>query len=236
MCKECGCTPKRETLNILEDIMKYNQLQAQHNRKRFEKYEILAINLMSAPGAGKTTLLEKTIDFLSGKYSLGVIEGDLETERDAERIRKKGIPVFQITTGSACHLDASLIHKAMHQLPLDKIELLFIENLGNLVCPANYDLGTHLNVTLLSVPEGEDKPEKYPLIFKVSDLILITKIDLLPYLDFNLEKVGESIKKINPKAKVMALSAKTEEGFKDWIKFLEEAYKNYKQSLVHKEL
>lgn len=257
MCKDCGCgiphkllehhekhehhkhhehhhersSESKKTLEVLEDILKYNQFMARHNREHFEEHGVYAINLMSAPGAGKTTLLEKTIDFLSSKYRLGVIEGDLETEKDAERIRKKGIPVYQITTGSACHLDANLVHKAMHKLPLDEINILFVENIGNLVCPANYDLGTHLNVTLLSVPEGEDKPEKYPLIFKVSEVVIITKIDLLPFFDFNLERVVEQIKHINPRARVIALSAKTEEGFNDWISFLEETYQNYRQNL-----
>ncbi|WP_022855733.1 hydrogenase nickel incorporation protein HypB [Thermodesulfobacterium thermophilum] len=259
MCKECGCglvnhpsegsekhhehhhehhhephhghTHSKETLQLLEDIMKYNEFQARHNREHFEEYGIYAINLMSAPGSGKTTLLEKTVELLSGKLRIGVIEGDLETERDAERIRKKGVPVYQITTGSACHLDASLIHKAMHKLPMDQIDLLFVENIGNLVCPASYDLGTHLNVTLLSVPEGEDKPEKYPLIFKVSQLVVITKIDLLPYFDFDLEKVKSQIQKINPKAQIIALSAKTGEGFDLWVKFLEDSYTQYKKFL-----
>jgi len=226
-----GPTPSKETLQLLEDIMKYNEFQARHNREHFEEYGIYAINLMSAPGSGKTTLLEKTIEALSGRLRIGVIEGDLETERDAERIRKKGVPVYQITTGSACHLDASLVHKAMHKLPMDQVDLLFVENIGNLVCPASYDLGTHLNVTLLSVPEGEDKPEKYPLIFKVSSLVLITKIDLIPYFDFDLEKVKSQIQKINPKTQVIALSAKTGEGFDLWIKFLEETYQQYKESL-----
>ncbi|QER42635.1 hydrogenase nickel incorporation protein HypB [Thermodesulfobacterium sp. TA1] len=226
-----GPTPSKETLQLLEDIMKYNEFQARHNREHFEEYGIYAINLMSAPGSGKTTLLEKTIEALSGRLRIGVIEGDLETERDAERIRKKGVPVYQITTGSACHLDASLVHKAMHKLPMDQVDLLFVENIGNLVCPASYDLGTHLNVTLLSVPEGEDKPEKYPLIFKVSQLVIITKVDLLPYFDFDLEKVKSQIQKINPKTQVIALSAKTGEGFDLWIKFLEETYQQYKESL-----
>lgn len=259
MCKDCGCSvnevktdqyekshqsthehqvekslENKRTLEVLEDIMKYNQFMARHNREHFEEHGIYAINLMSAPGAGKTTLLEKTIEMLSEKYKLGVIEGDLETEKDAERIRKKGVPVYQITTGSACHLDAKLVHKAMHKLPLDDIEILFVENIGNLVCPANYDLGTHLNVTLLSVPEGDDKPEKYPLIFKVSDVVVITKIDLLPYFDFNLDKVKEDIKKINPRAKVINLSAKTGENFDEWISFLEAVYITYKRSLEQK--
>ncbi len=235
MCKECGCgimdDSDKKAVEVFEDILKYNKFQARHNKEHFEEHKIYAINLMSAPGSGKTTLLEKTLDGLKDKYRIGVIEGDLETERDAERIRQKGIPVYQITTGSACHLDAALVHKAMHHLPLDQIEILFVENIGNLVCPSNYELGTHLNVTLLSVPEGEDKPEKYPLIFKVSDLVLITKIDLLPYFDFNLDKVKEDIKKINPKSYIIALSAKTGEGFEDWLNFIENKFNEYRQKL-----
>ncbi len=232
MCKECGCglqeEASKEVVEVFENILKHNEEYAKHNREHFEKHGIFAINLMSAPGAGKTTLLEKTLDALKDNFKIGVIEGDLETERDAERIRKKGIPVYQITTGSACHLDAALVHKAMHHLPLEEIDILFVENIGNLVCPANYDLGTHLNVTLLSVPEGEDKPEKYPLIFKSSELVLITKIDLLPYFDFDLNKVKEEIKRINPKTQVISLSAKTGEGFEEWINFIKEKAKNQK--------
>ncbi len=235
MCEECGCgitgESDRKIIEIFEDILKYNRFQAIHNREHLEEHRIYAINLMSAPGSGKTTLLEKTLENLNHKYRIGVIEGDLETERDAERIRKKGIPVYQITTGTACHLNATLIHKAIHHLPLNEIDILFVENIGNLVCPANYELGTHLNVTLLSVPEGEDKPEKYPLIFKVSDVVIITKIDLLPYFDFNLEKVKEGIQKVNPKTQFIALSAKTGEGFEDWIIFLEKKFKEYRDRL-----
>ena len=235
MCIECGCgitdASNKEAVEVLENILKYNQALAEHNRHHFEEHKIYTINLMSAPGSGKTTLLEKTLEVLKDKYHLGVIEGDLETERDAERIRKKGIPVYQITTGSACHLDAALIDKALHHLPLDEIDILFVENIGNLVCPANYDLGTHLNVTLLSVPEGEDKPEKYPLIFKSSDLVIITKIDLLPYFDFDLEKVKEQIKKINPQTNIIALSSKTGEGFEKWIEFIEKKFEEYRKKL-----
>lgn len=232
MCKECGCglidVTNKKILKIFENILKHNQLQAQYNREHLERHKVYAINLMSAPGSGKTTLLEKTIDILKNKYQIGVIEGDLETQKDAERIKNKGIPVYQITTGSACHLDANLVHKGMHYLPIEKLDILFIENIGNLVCPANYDLGTHLNVTILSVPEGDDKPEKYPLIFKSSDLVIINKIDLLPYFDFNLEKVKNEIKKINPKTQVIILSSKTGEGFKNWISFIEEKIKSYR--------
>ncbi len=235
MCKECGCgitnISDKKAVEVFEDILKYNKFQAKHNREHFEKHKIYAINLMSAPGSGKTTLLEKTLDLLKEKYRIGVIEGDLETERDAERIRQKGIPVYQITTGSACHLDAALVHKAMHHLPLNQIEILFVENIGNLVCPSNYELGTHLNVTLLSVPEGEDKPEKYPLIFKVSDVVIITKVDLLSYFNFNLQKVKEQIKKINPYSYVISLSAKTGEGLKKWIDLIETNVNEYRQRL-----
>lgn len=235
MCETCGCSvtksSEKKEIEVFEDILKYNKFQARHNKEHFEEHKIYAINLMSAPGSGKTTLLERTLDILKGKYRIGVIEGDLETERDAERIRKKGIPVYQITTGSACHLDASLVHKAMHHLPLDEIDLLFIENIGNLVCPSNYELGTHLNVTLISVPEGEDKPEKYPLIFKVSDIVIINKIDLLPHFEYNLDKVNKDIKKINPNAYIIALSAKTGEGFDKWINIIEDRFKNYREKL-----
>ncbi len=231
MCEECGCGltggEKRE-VKVFEEILKHNQIQAEHNKKHLEEHGIFSINLMSAPGSGKTTLLEKTIELLQDEFKIGIIEGDLETERDAERIRKKGVPVYQITTGSACHLDASLVHKAFHHLPLEKIDLLFVENIGNLVCPANYDLGTHLNVTLLSVPEGEDKPEKYPLMFKVSDLVLITKIDLLPYFDFDPEKVKAMLKKIKPDVEVKLLSARTGEGMEEWISFLKENVTKFK--------
>ena len=240
MCKECGCslqTPtqvsleeEKKVLEVFEDILKHNQEYAKHNREHFEKYNIFSINLMSSPGAGKTTLLEKTINSLKNTFKIGVIEGDLETEKDAERIRKTGVPVYQITTGTACHLDAILVHKALHHLPLKDIDLLFIENVGNLVCPANYDLGTHLNITLLSIPEGDDKPEKYPLAFKNSQLVLITKIDLLPYFEFDVEKVKESIKKINPSAEIVMLSAKTGEGFENWINFITKQINNSKTS------
>ena len=235
MCEECGCgltgKDKREEVKVFEEILKHNQVQADHNRKHLEEHKIFSINLMSAPGSGKTTLLENTIELLGNEYKIGIIEGDLETERDAERIRKKGVPVHQITTGSACHLDAHLVHKALHHLPLDEIDILFVENIGNLVCPANYDLGTHLNVTLLSVPEGEDKPEKYPLMFKVSDLVLITKVDILPYFDFDPEKVKTMLKRIKPGVEIKLLSARTGEGMEEWISFLKKKVEEFKNGV-----
>ena len=197
MCNTCGCnvTPGNahlvehggplshthgghESVEVLKGLLDANDHEAAHNRDHFDRHGVVAINLMSSPGAGKTALLEATIDALSPDVRIAVIEGDLETENDAERIRRKGVPAIQISTGTACHLDAHMVHKALHQLDLDAIDLLFIENVGNLVCPASFALGQHEDVTLLSTPEGHDKPAKYPVIFRAADLVLITKADL----------------------------------------------------------
>jgi hydrogenase nickel incorporation protein HypB len=202
MCDTCGCniTPGNEHLvraggrhehtpdgraavQVLESLLGENDHQAAHNRSHFDARGVLALNLMSSPGAGKTSLLEATIEALGDELRIAVIEGDLETENDAERIRAKGVPAIQIATGSACHLDAHMVHDALHRLDLNGIDLLFIENVGNLVCPASFDLGHHRNVTLLSVPEGDDKPAKYPVMFRAADLVLLSKADLLPVLD-----------------------------------------------------
>ncbi|NPB06016.1 MAG: hydrogenase nickel incorporation protein HypB [Aquificae bacterium] len=228
MCRDCGCgLPENEpkTLQVLTKILKDNDEQALHNRQHFDRHRVLAVNLMSSPGAGKTTLLEKTVELLNGKMRVGVVEGDLETENDAERLRKKGVPAYQITTGTACHLDAHMLHRALHHLPLHELDLLFVENVGNLVCPASYDLGTHLNVVLFSVTEGEDKPEKYPVMFKDADLVLLTKTDLLPYLDFDPKKAERSLRKVNARAPLIPVSAKTGEGLSAWVSFLEQAFK-----------
>ncbi len=202
MCDTCGCniTPANEHLiqaggrhaetadgraavSVLQSLLGENDHQAAHNRQHFDARGVLAVNLMSSPGAGKTSLLEATIEALGGDLRIAVIEGDLETENDAERIRAKGVEAIQISTGSACHLDAHMVHDALHRLDLRGVDLLFIENVGNLVCPASFDLGQHRNVTLLSVPEGDDKPAKYPVIFRAADLVLLSKADLLPLLD-----------------------------------------------------
>ena len=238
MCKDCGCSiPEhnhehehhhhtnpalgdKKTVEVLKKILSANDRQAESNRRHFEEHGILAVNLMSSPGAGKTTLLEKTIELLGGELKIGVIEGDLETNRDAERIRKKGAPAYQITTGQACHLDAFMVHEGIHHLPLDDLDIVFIENVGNLVCPASYDVGAHLNVVLLSTTEGEDKPEKYPVMFKNAQLMLITKTDLLPYMDFDVDKAVEYAKKINPSIDVITLSPKTGEGMDLWLDYL----------------
>lgn len=237
MCRDCGCSitdhdhshedhhtnpslEDRKTVEVLTKILDENDRQANSNREHFERHGILAVNLMSSPGAGKTTLLEKTIELLGDELRIGVIEGDLETNRDAERIRAKGVPAHQITTGQACHLDAFMVHEGIHHLPLEELDIVFIENVGNLVCPASYDVGAHVNVVLLSTTEGDDKPEKYPVMFRSADLMLITKIDLLPYMDFDLEKAVSSARSVNPKIDVIKLSSKSGEGFELWVEFL----------------
>ncbi len=243
MCKDCGCSitdnnhhhhhheghhhhhhnptlEDKKTVEVITKILDANDKQAESNRKHFDQYGIFAVNLMSSPGAGKTTLLEKTIEALKNELKIGVIEGDLETNRDAERIKAKGAPAYQITTGQACHLDAFMVHEGIHHLPIEELDIVFVENVGNLVCPASYDIGTHLNVVLLSVPEGDDKPAKYPVMFRSADLMLITKTDLLPYFDFDVERAINEARKLNPKMDVITISTKTGEGFDKWIKFL----------------
>ncbi len=225
MCTDCGCglnhSHEKKTIQALDRILSANERQAQSNLNHFEEHGVLAINLMSSPGAGKTSLLERTIEELGGRIKIGVIEGDLETDRDAQRIRAKGAPAYQITTGSACHLDAFMVHEGLHHLPLEELDVVFIENVGNLVCPASYDVGAHINVVLLSSTEGEDKPEKYPVMFRKANLVLITKSDLIPYTGFDVKYAVSSLRKVNPNAQVIVLSSKTGEGFEDWLDYLE---------------
>lgn len=242
MCNECGCglpdkhehheSENKKEVQVFRKILEKNDHQAYHNREHFDKYGILAINLMSSPGAGKTSLLEKTIELLKDKYRIGVIEGDLETERDAERVRKKGAYAYQITTGQTCHLDAFMVHKGLHHLPLDKLDIVFVENVGNLVCPASFDVGTHLNVVLLSVPEGDDKPAKYPVMFEKADLFLITKADLLPYFDFDVDRCIKEFRDINPDAEVILLSVKNGEGLDRWINWLTQKVEEKKRNFA----
>ena len=240
MCTDCGCQIRgqRHTLakpskvkemflgppeRVLQGLLQKNDQQANLNRQRFDRHGVLVINLMSSPGSGKTALLEATLKVLKGELRMAVIEGDLETENDAKRIRALGVTAYQITTGTACHLDAHLVAQALDHLPLEDLDVLFIENVGNLVCPASFDLGHHLNVTLLSVTEGDDKPQKYPVMFRAADLLLITKTDLLPYLpEFSMERARASQRALATKAKLIPLSAKTSEGLSswtDWMKF-----------------
>lgn len=242
MCDTCGCNitqgnqhliqeggkhahtkDGKVAVEVLQNLLSENDHQAAHNRQHFDGHQVLAINLMSSPGSGKTRLLESTIDAFRDRFRIGVVEGDLETENDADRIRAKGVEAIQITTGTACHLDAHMIHHALHQIDLDQIDILFIENVGNLVCPASFDLGQHRNVTLLSVTEGDDKPSKYPVIFRAADHVLITKADLLPVLDdFDPERAEACVRQLAVTAPVSRLSAKSGEGIDDWLEWLQQ--------------
>jgi hydrogenase nickel incorporation protein HypB len=211
----------REAISVLQGLLSENDHIAQHNREHFDRHGVLALNLMSSPGSGKTRLLEETIQALSGELRIAVIEGDLETENDARRIRDKGVEAVQITTGTACHLDAHMVHDALHQLDLDAVDILFIENVGNLVCPASFDLGQHRNVTLLSVTEGDDKPAKYPVMFRAADLMLVSKSDLLAVLDdFLPARAEQHLRELASTAPVMTLSARSGDGLEGWLGWL----------------
>ena len=206
---------------MLTDLLSENDRQAAHNRQHFDAHGVLVINLMSSPGAGKTLLLEATIRALRDELRLAVIEGDLETENDAARIRAQGVPAHQITTGTACHLDAHMVHDALHHMQLAGLDILFIENVGNLVCPASFDLGQHRNVTLLSTPEGDDKPSKYPVMFRAADLLLLTKTDLLPVLDdFDPARAETNLRALASPAPVLRLSARSGAGLPAWLDWL----------------
>lgn len=197
---------------------------AKLNRETFKESKTLVINLMSSPGSGKTTLLEETVKSLINEYTIAVIEGDLATDLDAQRLSLLGINTVQINTVGGCHLDARMIAKILPEFELNQIDILFIENIGNLVCPSGYDLGQDYKVVVLSVPEGNDKIPKYPVMFRRTDLTIINKIDLLPYVTFSLEQAKKDLAAINPEAQLMGLSAQTGEGIEDWINWLKDAY------------
>jgi hydrogenase nickel incorporation protein HypB len=203
------------------DILAKNDAYAQQNRARLAAQGVLALNLVSSPGAGKTTLLVKTIEALKARVPIAVIEGDQQTNFDAERIRATGAPAVQINTGKGCHLDAHMVGHALDKLPLAAGGALMIENVGNLVCPAAFDLGEAGKVVILSVTEGEDKPLKYPDMFRAARLMLINKIDLLPYVDFDIDKAIAYARRVNPLIEVMRVSAKTGEGFAEWLAWIE---------------
>ncbi|OGD29791.1 MAG: hydrogenase accessory protein HypB [Candidatus Aminicenantes bacterium RBG_13_63_10] len=207
---------------VREALLGSNDKVAADVRRMLRQRKILGVNLMSSPGAGKTTLLERIAERLAGTHRLAVIEGDIETERDAERIRAKGVPAWQITTGGACHLEARMIGRVFPEIPPD-LDFLFIENVGNLVCPAAYDLGESLRCVLLSVPEGDDKPKKYPKAFLTADCLLITKSDLLPVLAYDLEGVKREALDINPRLTVFVLSALTGDGLEPFLEYLHRA-------------
>jgi hydrogenase nickel incorporation protein HypB len=219
------------TVEVLEGLLSQNDHAARHNREHFDRHGVLAINLMSSPGSGKTSLLEATIEALGPEFSIAVVEGDLETENDAERIRARGVPAVQITTGQACHLDAHMVHDALHHIDLDGVDLLFVENVGNLVCPASFDLGQHLNVTLLSVTEGDDKPAKYPVMFRAADLVLLTKTDYLEFFDdFDCEAAARHVRRLANPAEILRVTTRPQEGVQPWIDWLREAVQSRRQA------
>ncbi len=207
-------------VKVLKDILGANEQIAERNRQLLDGKGIFAVNLMSSPGAGKTSLILETIKRLKGKTKIGVIEGDVSSSVDAERVGKKGVPVVQINTDGGCHLDANMTHSALSNLPLEDIELLFIENVGNLICPAEFALGEHRSVLISSTPEGDDKPFKYPLMFHKVDAVLINKIDLLPYLKFDIEAFSRTIRGINEKVEIFPISCTTGEGIQQWVSWL----------------
>ncbi|MBU0733397.1 MAG: hydrogenase nickel incorporation protein HypB [Proteobacteria bacterium] len=212
-------------ISVVKNILEANERIARENRAIFDEKDLLVFNLMSSPGAGKTSLLEKTIGALKEDLQIGVIEGDIQSSRDAERIAAKGIPVVQINTGGACHLDGNMIRDTFQEFDFDALDLLVVENVGNLVCPAEFSVGEDFKAMILSVTEGEDKPAKYPLMFHESEVLLINKIDLLPYVDCSLEKIREEALKVNPRLRIFEISCKTEEGLEAWYDWLREEVK-----------
>ncbi len=205
---------------VVRDILEANERLAEENRRLFRNAGLLVINLMSGPGAGKTSLLERTIDELRQEIRIGVIEGDIQSSYDAERIGQKGIQVVQLNTGGACHLDSNMIKSSLPVLDLDKLDLLVVENVGNLVCPAEFNVGEDMKAMILSIPEGDDKPLKYPLMFKESQVLLINKIDLLPYVDCDVEKIKSRALQLNNKMEIFEISCRTGQGLDGWVNWL----------------
>ena len=221
MCDVCGCgDPEIVPVDVHENILAGNARGARHNREHFQEAGVLALNLMGSPGSGKTAVLEATAARLRTHLRLGAMSADLATERDADRLSRAGIPAAAITTGSACHLDAELVHQGLHKLPWRDLDVLFVENVGNLVCPAVYDLGQAANVVVLSIAEGEDKPLKYPVMFRRADLVLLSKMDLLPHLDVDLAAVEDALARVMPEPRVLRVSARTGDGLDGWIAWL----------------
>lgn len=249
MCLDCGCGHDhghshhdhdhsghdhgdRATISVFEDLLAANDRTAERVRARLDRAGVFAVNLMSSPGSGKTRLLEATFAALPPGLRVAVIEGDLETENDADRIRRHGVTAVQITTGVTCHLDATMTADAIARLDLDEIDLLFVENVGNLVCPADFDIGQHRDVVLLSVTEGDDKPDKYPVIFRGADLVLVTKTDLLAHFDdFDLARAHRSIDRVRGRAPIVDVSAKTGESLGAWVDWLVGEMRDHRAAL-----
>jgi len=206
------------------NLLQANQAGAEHNRTHFDAWGVTCLNLMGSPGAGKTLLLEKTIAVLHAQLSMAVIEGDMTTELDADRLRQYGIPVIAINTGRSCHLDSQMVAGGLHQLAHycnpKTLDLVVVENVGNLVCPAEFEVGEHYKVALLSITEGEDKPLKYPIMFQEADCLLVTKMDLAPYLEVEVARIEANVRQLNPQAKIIQVSAKSGDGLEQWLTWI----------------
>ena len=238
MCKECGCGGEHtheshgHGMDVHVPVLDANDRLAERNRGFFAAKNLLVINVFSSPGSGKTSLLQKTAEMLRGRVRMGVIVGDLATDNDAERLSRADIPVVQITTGTMCHLDARMIAEAMKKMPLDDLDVLIIENVGNLVCPASYDLGEGVRVVLLSVTEGEDKPLKYPSMFHSADVALVTKSDLADAVDFNRDAALAALNKVAHHAHVIEVSSKTGEGMEAWCEEIVERARRAREGTI----
>jgi hydrogenase nickel incorporation protein HypB len=217
-------------INVVESVLKANDAVAAANRRLLGRSGLLAVNLMSAPGSGKTTLLEKTIPALGSQYPCGVLVGDLQTTRDAERLGPFAVETTQINTGTGCHLSATQVAEALAGFDLSKLAFLFIENVGNMVCPAQFDLGEHVKVVLLSVPEGDDKVAKYPTLFQQADIILLTKVDLIEILGYDASRVRDDLSRINTRAPLIELSARTGQGLDSWLNWLRAQRQNHSEA------
>ena len=217
-------------LEIKQSVFEDNDRAADSLREALRAKGVFLLNLMSSPGAGKTTTLRGTIERMKQSFSIGVMEADIDSDVDAKAIQETGVKVIQLQTGGMCHLDAGMTRQGLEGLGTEDVELAILENVGNLVCPAEFDTGAIKNVMILSVPEGDDKPLKYPLMFSICDVILINKIDVLPYFDFDLDAVRAQVAKLNPSAKVIPISARTGEGLDEWVAWLREAINDWKHS------
>ena len=211
-----------KTVSVVENIMSANDRLAAKNKERLDAAGVVAINLMASPGAGKTSLITRTVEALRDDLAIGAVDGDVATTIDADRIAASGLPAVQINTGGACHLDAVMLQEALPQLPLDELDLLIVENVGNLVCPASFDLGVHRSVLIASVPEGDDKPYKYPVMYRGVDAVILNKIDVLDAFDFDIDYFRRGVEALNPGLTFLSLSCKTGEGFEAWLTWLRE--------------
>lgn len=205
---------------VVENIMHTNELLASEIRQRLDQAKVFGLNIMASPGAGKTTFITRTITHLQSQRQVGYIDGDIATTIDAEKIAKLGVPVVQINTGGNCHLDANMLNPALDKLPLPEIEVLLLENVGNLICPANFQLGTHMNVLVASIPEGDDKPYKYPGMYRGVDVLILNKIDLLPYIPFKQDYFFQGVQTLNPNLTIFQVSALHDEGLTEWVRWL----------------